>query len=516
MDNPYVLTLDFGTQSVRAAIFDKKGNTVAIEKKVYEPAYFSPKKGYGEQEADFYWDCAVDTLKRLCKNNKEALKNIAGATVTMFRDTAVVLDKDYKPLRPCILWLDQRLADAKEKVNPLHMAIFKLIGMKDTVILNRRRTMAHWIKENQPEIWEKVEKYVSISTYINYKLTGNLTDSVAGYVGHYPTDHKHRRWHNTKGMMGALFGIPQRMLCEITQPGAQIGVIKDDVADLVGLPKNIMMYATGPDKGTETIGVGALDKSIGAVSYGTACTIEVSNQKYHEPEPFLPAYAAAVPGWYNMEVQIYRGYWMLKWFSKEFGRELIDEAKIQEMAVEEILNKGLEDVPAGCDGLMLQPYWGPGLARPLAKGAVIGFSDTITRNHFYRAIIEGIAFALKEGLQSIERSQRHKVKEIRISGGGSKSTAICQITADIFNLPVMKVQTEESTSLGAAIAVFVAMKEFATPEEAIKSMVHVVEVYTPNPEDAKTYEHLFKNVYIKMYPKLQYLYKKIKQFTMVK
>ena len=159
---------------------------------------------------------------------------------------------------------------------------------------------------------------------------------------------------------------------------------------------------------------------------------------------------------------------MLKWFSKEFGRELIDEAKIQEMAVEEILNKGLEDVPAGCDGLMLQPYWGPGLARPLAKGAVIGFSDTITRNHFYRAIIEGIAFALKEGLQSIERSQRHKVKEIRISGGGSKSTAICQITADIFNLPVMKVQTEESTSLGAAIAVFVAMKEFATPEEAIK------------------------------------------------
>mgnify|MGYP003293684325 CR=1 FL=1 len=273
---------------------------------------------------------------------------------------------------------------------------------------------------------------------------------------------------------------------------------------------------TYPDKGNETIGLGALNKDIGALSYGTACSIEVSNQKYHEPERFLPAYAASVPNWYNMEVQVYRGYWMLTWFYKEFANELMDEAKLQKIAVEELLNKNLGLIPPGSDGLVLQPYWGPGLSRPLAKGAVIGFSDAITRNHFYRAIIEGIAFALKEGLQSIERSQKNKVKEIRISGGGSKSKAICQITADIFNLPVKKVQTEESTSLGAAIAVFVAMKEFNSTEEAIASMVHVVEEYTPNPVDAKTYDHLFKTVYVKMYPKLKYLYKEIKKFSMVK
>lgn len=516
MENPYVLTLDFGTQSVRAGIFDKKGNTIGLEKKVYEPAYFSPKKGYGEQEANFYWDCLVEVLKRLTKNYPDALKKIGGATVTTFRDSAVLLDKNNEPLRPCILWLDQRLADAKEKINPIYSALFTLVGKKETVVLNRRRTMAHWIKENQPEIWDKTEKYVSISTYLNYKLTGNLTDSIAGYVGHYPSNHKKRKWHNVNSMMGCIFGIPQRMLCELCDPCAPIGVIKDDIADMVGLPRNIMMYATGPDKGCETVGVGALDKSIGAVSYGTACTIEVSNKKYHSPEPFMPAYAAAVPDWYNMEVQIYRGYWMLKWFSKEFGKELIDEAKLQEMAVEEILNKGLEEVPAGCDGLMLQPYWGPGLSRPLAKGAVIGFSDTITRNHFYKSIIEGIAFALKEGLKSIERSQKHKVKEIRVSGGGSKSSAICQITADIFNLPVSKVQTEESTSLGAAVCTFVAMKEFNSTEEAIKEMVHVVETYTPNPVDSKTYEILFKDIYLKIYPKLSYLYKKLKQFSIVK
>ncbi|MCQ2086801.1 MAG: FGGY-family carbohydrate kinase [Bacilli bacterium] len=516
MKNPLVLTLDFGTQSVRAGLFDKEGNIVGLEKKIYEPAYVSPKKGYGEQEADFYWDCCVDVLKRLTKNYPDKLKDIAGATVTTFRDSAVALDKDGKPLRPVILWLDQRLAEAKEKVPKLYMLLFTLVGMRDTVILNRRRTMAHWIKENQPEIWAKTDKYVSISTYLNYKLTGVMADTIAGYVGHYPSDHRKRKWFGEKSLKGCMFGIPKRMLCELKQPGDVIGTITDEIADMVGLPHGINLYGTGPDKGCETIGVGALDQSIGAVSYGTACTIEVSNKKYHEPEPFLPAYAAAVPDWYNMEVQIYRGYWMLKWFSREFGRELIDEAKIQEMAVEEILNKGLEDIPAGCDGLMLQPYWGPGLARPLAKGAVIGFSDTITRNHFYRAIIEGIAFALREGLESIERSQKHKVKEIRISGGGSKAEVICQITADIFNLPVKKVQTEESTSLGAAIATFVALKEFDSTEEAIKSMVHVVKTYEPNPEDAKTYNHLFKKVYLNMYPKMKYLYKRIKEFSWVK
>lgn len=516
MNDPLVLALDFGTQSIRTSLINKKGELIAIEKTPYDEPYFSVKKGYAEQNADYYWEICVGALKRLCSNHKDKLSSIIGATVTTFRDTSVQLDKNFKPLRPCILWLDQRLAEAKEKINPFYKFIFALVGMKDTIVLNRQRTMAHWIKENEPELWSKVYKYVNISTYINFKLTNVLADSVSGMTGHYPVDMKKGKWHDTKGMMGCLFGIPQEMLCELKKSGEVIGTITDSFAEEVGLPKGIKLYATGADKGCETVGVGALDRSIGAISYGTACTIEVSNQKYYEPEPFLPAYSAVVPKWYNMEVQVYRGYWMLKWFSKEFAGELLDEAKLQQMAVEELLNKGLEQVPAGCDGLVLQPYWGPGLARPLAKGAVIGFSDTITRNHFYRAIIEGVAYALREGLESIQKSQKHKITELRISGGGSNSEAICQITADIFNLPVKKVQTNESTSLGAALSTFVAAGEFETVEEAISSMIHITKTYNPNKEAAKIYNDLFYNVYLKMYPKLNGIYKSIKRFSFVK
>ena len=510
---PLVLTIDFGTQSVRTALINNKGEIEAIIKKKYEPPYISEGKGYAEQDPDFYYDNLVYCLKELAKGNKDKLSRIKGSTIATFRDSSVQLGEDLKPIRKSILWLDQRMAKASEKIPLLYSAIFKLVGMGETIKLNRSRTMAHWIKENEPETWAKTHKYVNISTYITYKLTGELVDSAANLTGHYPMNFKARKWYKEKDLKGVIFGIPERMLFELKQPGEIIGEISKDICEKTGLPEGIKLYASGSDKACETLGLGALNKSIGAISYGTASTIEVSNQKYHEPEPFLPAYPAAVPNWYNMEVQIYRGYWMLSWFSKNFASELIDESKIQSMAVEELLNKRLNLIPPGSDGLVLQPYWGPGLRRPLAKGGIIGFSDIHTREHMYRAIIEGIGYALKEGLESIEKSQKHKVKELRISGGGSQSDTICQITADIFNLPVSRVQTYETTSLGAAIATFVAIGEFKNIEDAMKAMSHKSDTFTPNEDAVKQYEELYHKVYLKMFPRLKNVYKHINKFT---
>lgn len=510
---PLALTIDFGTQSVRTSLIDKKGNIVAIIKKAYDPLYYSDEKGYAEQDADFYWQYCLDCLTELCKENPNRLNDIVGSTITTFRDSAVLLDKDNKPVRRVILWLDQRTAKAKQKIPALHRAIFKIIGMNDTIELNRKRTMAHWIKENEPENWSKTKKYVNISTYLIYKMTGNLCDSLSGMTGHYPIDFKNKRWHNPGALKGGIFGIPNRMLCELKKPGELLGTISDEVADKVGLPRGIKMFASGSDKACETVGLGALSPDVAAISYGTASTIEVSNVKYHEPETFLPAYAAALPGWYNMEVQIYRGYWMLNWFSKQFADKEVNEARIQDMAVEEILNAKLSRIPPGSDGLVLQPYWGPGLKRPLAKGAIVGFSDVHTKLHMYRAIIEGIAYALKEGLESIEKSQRHKVSKIMISGGGSQSDAICQITSDIFGLPVYRVQTFETTSLGAAIATFLACGEFNSYEEAKEKMVRETTSFEPNKVAQQQYKYLYNKVYLKMYPQMADMYKAITKYN---
>ena len=501
--NPLVLTLDFGTQSVRAALINKQGEIVYIVRKEYEPIYFSNKKGYAEQHADFYWDNLVECLKTVSKQREELLQDIVAMTVTTFRDSAVLLDKNRRPLRPVILWLDQRLAKAEEKIPKIHSFLFKLVGMKDTVDMNRTRTMAHWVKENEPDVWAKVDKYVNISTYINYKLTGELADSPGGMTGHYPLCYKTSTWYKEGAMKGRIFGIPNRMLPKLVKPGAVIGQMSPEVASLCGFPEGIKLVASGSDKGCETIGLGCLTPNLGAISYGTACSIEVSNPHYHEPEPFLPAYAAAVPNLYNMDVQIYRGFWMLKWFASEFASELEQEARARDVKIEEILDEWLNDVSVGSDGLILQPYWGPGLARPLAKGAIVGFSNVHTRKHIYRAIVEGIAFALREGLESIEKSQKQKVKSLRISGGGSLSKEICQITADIFGLEISRVQTIESTSLGAAIATFTAVKEFKNVHEAVDNMVRVSETFKPNEDNHRIYEEIYRRIYLKMYPRLK-------------
>ena len=203
---------------------------------------------------------------------------------------------------------------------------------------------------------------------------------------------------------------------------------------------------------------------------------------------------------------------MITWFTKQFAKEPVSEKSLMDMTTIDLLNSKLSDIPPGSDGLIVQPYWGPGLKRPLAKGSIVGFSDVHTREHMYKAIIEGIAYALREGMEGIEKKQRHKIKEIRISGGGSQSSAICQITSDIFGLPVSKIHTHESTSLGAAMSVFLATKEFNNPEDAIKAMSHITETFNPNPVANQQYEYLYKKAYLKLFPRLKDVYADLKKF----
>ncbi len=511
-----VLTIDFGTQSVRVAVFDKTGKELAMEKEKYNPPYFSSKPNYAEQEPNVYFEALCHCSKRLAQNHSELLKTVAGATLTAFRDSAVLLDKNREVIRPMVLWLDQRNAECKEPLPFFSRAAFRLVGMTDTVTFNRKRSVSNWLIENEPENWAKVDKYINISTYFIYRLTGELKDSASDFAGHYPIDFKKRQWYKNpmKHLKGQIFSIEKRMLAEIVPEGSPIGKITEKAHEETGLPVGLTLYACGSDKSCETLGLGVLEDTMAAISYGTASTVETTRKRYTESETFLPGYPSCIPNYYNMDVQIYRGYWMINWFLKEFGGKQVDDIIISDVSADDF-NKKLKDVPPGSDGLVLQPYWGPGLARPLAKGAIIGFSDVITQEHFYRAIIEGIAYALREGLEHFEKKIHHSIKGIRISGGGSQSDEICQITADIMGKSVTRVQTFETSSLGAAISCFLALKEFSSPEEAVKNMVHVTKTFEPDAKTHKLYDYLYENAYEEMYPNLKGIYKNIKAFNRI-
>ncbi|MDR1697533.1 MAG: FGGY-family carbohydrate kinase, partial [Erysipelotrichaceae bacterium] len=466
-------------------------------------------EGHTEHDPDFYFNVFVKAAQQLTKNYPELLSNIKAMSLTCFRDSAVLLDENIKPLYNTILWMDQRVVEPINKIPFINRLLARLVGMTDAIVLNRSRSHSLWHQKYTPEIWQKMRWYAPISSYLTYLITGRLVDCPSNCTGHYPLNYKKGTWYQ-KTSLRNIYEVPPKKLIELQPSGTIIGTMKDELAVLLGLPAKIPFVLTGSDKSTDTLGVGALESDVAAISYGTASTVTVTNKKYYEPETYLPAYQSCVSGYYNLEVQIYRGYWMLSWFSEQFANEEVLAAKIEEMSAEELLNQKMEQIPAGSDGLLLQPYWESGIKRPLALGSIVGFNGNHTKIHFYKAIIEGIAYALKEGLSSIERHQHQKVKSIRVSGGGSQSDAICQITADIFNLPVTRSTSYESSSLGCAMTVFLALKEYQTPQEAKKMMYHLGKTFTPIKKNAEIYAKLYKN-YLKLFPHLDEIYRSIRK-----
>jgi sugar (pentulose or hexulose) kinase len=285
-------------------------------------------------------------------------------------------------------------------------------------------------------------------------------------------------------------------------------VISAEASSATGIPQGLPLIAAAADKATEVLGAGCLEPHVACLSYGTTATINTTHKKYIEVIPLLPPYPAAVPSAYNFEIGINRGYWMVTWFKQQFGlreQNIADERGIEPEA---LFDELVRSVSPGSDGLVLQPYWSPGLVfpGPEARGAMIGFSDVHTRAHVYRAILEGLAYALREGAERTEKRSGKHITELRIAGGGSQSDAALQLTADVFGLPASRPHVYEASGLGAAIDAAVGIgihKDFSV---AIREMTHVRDTFDPNLKTHKQYDDLYYGVYKKMYDRLKPLY----------
>lgn len=512
----YLIAIDNGTQSVRALAFDLQGNLLA-KGKVDLEAYFSTQPGWAEQHVEYYWDCLREAFQQLWLDGAQLDPAKALAlTVTTQRGTVVNLDKDGQPLRPAIIWLDQRHAKVEGEVPGIWKYLFKLAGVGDVIRRFREKCQALWIAQNQPEIWAKTHKYLLLSGYLSFRLTGRYVDSKGGQVGYLPFDFKRQTWASKSDWRFRIIpNLKPEMLPELVEPGESLGNLTRDAAKHVGLPEGLPVIAAASDKACEILGSGGTTPDVASMSYGTTATINTCNQKYVEPIKYMPAYPAAIPHRYCSEVMIYRGFWMVSWFKREFG--LREQKRADELGVpaEQLFDDLVESVPAGSMGLMLQPYWTPGVRDPgpEAKGSIIGFGDVHTRAHIYRAILEGLAYGLKEGLHRLEKRNGVQVKTLRVAGGGSQSDAAMQLTADIFNLPAERPHTYETSGLGAAMAAAVGVGMYDSFDEAVAAMTRVGDVFEPDPERAELYKRLYDEVYLKMYEQLQPLYRSIREIT---
>lgn len=488
-------------------LFDLRGNLVGRRMESLPP-WKSPEHGWSEQDPDIYWDKLCAATSGLWRENPGLKEAVRGVTLTAQRSSVVNVDGGGRPLRPSILWPDQRATGVVPPVSAGWRLLFKLLGLGETLSYLQSQAEANWLKAHQPEIWDRTHKFLYLSGYLSYRLTGNFADSAGCQVGYVPFDYKRQQWAGPRDWKWQALCVERNKLPDLVMPGRALGEISREAAGATGIPAGLPLVAAAADKACEVLGSGCLDLHQGSISYGTTATINVNSPRYVEPLPLIPPYPSAVPGGYNLEVQIYRGFWLVSWFIREFGLSERMAAEKEGLVPEEIFDREIAAIPPGSRGLVLQPYWSPGvkIPGPEARGAVVGFRDVHTRGHLYRALLEGLAYALREGGERLERRTGEKISELRVSGGGSRSVQMMQITASVFNLPAVRPHTWETSALGAAITAAVGLKYYPGFSAALKSMVRTRDVTHPRPEDVEIYGELYSRVYKPLYRRLKPLY----------
>lgn len=507
------VVIDGGTQNIKAFIFDENGNELHGESSPVTP-YLAPQPDFAEQDAQAYLQIVQEVTRRVVQNSQVSAENIVAVAITTHRSTIVPVDANGAPVRPAITWLDERKTEGlKMPGGPVMSLVFRAAGMREKLREYQRRSKFNWLKRHEPENYARTAKFLTISSYILHSLTGEFKDCSSMIVGLFPIDLKGLQWHPWK-IIYEIFGVERDRLPVLVSPVEIAGRVSEEGARRFGVPPGLPVIIGAGDKQSELLGAGVITSGTAEISYGTAAVIELLSSRYvTHPRMDFFTWGSGVPGLWALEGFVGRGYWMVSWFKKEFGKREEDEALQLGILPEVLLDRQLSDIPAGSMGLVVQPYWHPRENDPLSKGAIIGFGGEHTRKHIYRAIIEGIAYELRRLGELMVRRSGNAMTELRVGGGGSQSDEIMQITADVFGLPARRMHTSNLAALGAAIDAAVALGIHKSFPEAVERMVRVKNTFQPVKDNVKIYDRLFREVYVRMYPALSPLHNRIAGIT---
>ncbi len=513
MAGDLIVAIDAGTQSIRAAFVDAKGEILGFHQIRIEP-YVMPEPGWAEQDPEYLWHSLCESVAGLMAEHPALVARIAAVTLAVQRLTMVNVDSDGTPLRPAIIWADNRRADAKKVLGAPLLTLGKLAGIGGLLEFSAGYSRSNWIRQHQAELWEKTHKYLFLSGFFTHRLTGEFADSKANILGTVPFETKTGSWAKPRSIKSTMFPIEAEKLPDIVDPGERLGQITASAAAATGIPVGTPMIAAASDKACDVLGAGCLTSDQGSISFGTTATFNVPLMRYLELERFLPPYPAALPGQFHTEVAVLRGLWLVSWFKQEFGLAERLAAESAGRSPEELLDELIRDIPAGSMGLMTLPTWMPGPhGDPYGKGAVFGFGDVHTRAHLYRSILEGIVFALYAGAVHTTRKTKTALSVVRASGGGSGSDVLMQITADIFGVNAERPHTPQTSVVGAAITTAIGLDWFSDADSAVAAMTRQGRVFEPIAENTGMYRSLFERVYVPSEQRLAPLYQQIGRIT---
>lgn len=492
----YFLGIDISTTATKALIIAEDGEVQGVG--VSEYGYETPHPLWSEQHPDLWWEGSKIAIKAAVQNASAQHTTrfdpgqIVSIGLTGQMHGLVLLDEQGEVLRKSILWNDQR---TQRQCDEIHKRIGKtrFIQISGNMALTGfTAPKILWVKENEPEIYERVAHILLPKDFVRFKLTGEYAMDKADGAGTVLMDIAQRDWSQT--LLNAL-DIPSGWMPQLYEGTQVTGQITASAAMATGLTPGTPVVAGGGDQSAQAVGVGAVRSGIVALTLGTSGVIFTSTDApFIEPEGKLHAFCHAVPNkWHLMGVMLSAA-GSLRWFRDRFAAS---------KSFDELLAPA-EQSPAGSEGLLFLPYLtGERTPHPdpLARGAFVGLTVRHELAHCTRAVLEGVAFGLLDSFELLKSTGVEAVEQVRISGGGAKSHLWRQILADVLNAELVTVNTTEGAAYGAAILAGVGVKRWPSVAEACQGLIQITDSITPDPDSVKAYRNLYP-LYKDLYPRL--------------
>jgi xylulokinase len=472
-------------------LIDESGNIIGVASCEY--SIQTPHPHWSEQDPKLWWAGTIEGINEVMIRSDVTSKEIHGIGLTGQMHGLVLLDNNGKILRPAILWNDQRTQSQCNKIRSI-IGRDKLIHLTgNDALTGFTAPKILWVKENEPEIFASAKHILLPKDYIRYRLTGEYATDKADASGTLLFDVMKRDW--SVEVVDAL-SINKSWLPESFEGTEITGVVTEEAASLTGLLEGTPVVAGAGDQAAQAVGVGAVEEGVTSITLGTSGVVFAStNKPYIEADGKLHSFCHAISNrWHLMGVMLSAA-GSIKWFHDTFASDLsYDE-----------LNKEIDKIAVNCDGLLFLPYLSGERTPhpdPLARGSFIGLTLSHSRAHLARAVMEGVAFGIRDCFELIKEVGLSQSSELLVSGGGAKSNVWMYIIASVLNSKLITLKTTEGAALGAAILAGLGTKIWADITEVVEIVVKQNRITEPNLNDVEQYEKQYQ-IYKELYPSLK-------------
>jgi xylulokinase len=491
-----LLGIDVGTGGSRALLVDERGRVVASATVEHAP-FASPQTGWAEQDARDWWRASEAAIRQVLNADGVRAEDVACVGLTGQMHGAVLLDERGEPLRPSIIWCDVRTHEQCR-------ALTEKVGAERLIQLVSNPALEGftlpkmlWVREREPEVWERVRTVLLPKDYVRLRLTGEKATDVADASGTLLFDVGRRRWSDE---MLELAGVDRGLLPRAYESAEVTGRVSAEGAAATGLREGTPVVAGAGDQAAGAVGMGIVRPGAVSATIGTSGVVfAATDRPALDPKGRVHTFCHAIPErWHVMGVTQGAGL-SLRWFRDQFGAGEADGRDPYERLSEEAAA-----APPGADGVLWAPYLmgerTPHLD-PHARAALVGLNANHRRAHVVRAILEGVAFSLRDTL-TIFAEMGVPVESIRLGGGGARSKVWRQIQADVYGREVELVEADEGAAYGAALLAGVGGGAWASVDEACAAAVRVRERTAPDAAGARVMDERYQN-FRAIYPALR-------------